>query len=322
MAALCYSLPSLTLKPSPLNPKPYPNIPFLSHPKPNLRLPKKPTTTITRMSLNPTPATDRLISVAAYSLPFFNSLQYGRYLFIQYPQLGILFDPILPFLSLYKSIPYASFVAFFALYLGVVRNPSFSHYVRFNSMQAVTLDVLLVVPLLLTRIFNPGRVGLGFKVMVWGHTGVFVFSCLCFVYGVVSSILGRTPYLPFVADAAVVTRMDRFLKKKMLERHKHVPSRDVMPATDPWTDGQESDELQIWKTEPSSPGLDGQKLTESSFGLEPREGVVASFDEYNNGHNLEPGQFHAGSMPERLDTWVDLCFRVHKKLINSRYGWF
>ncbi|TYI78862.1 hypothetical protein E1A91_D06G244000v1 [Gossypium mustelinum] len=202
MAALCYSLPSLTLKPSPLNPKPYPNIPFLSHPKPNLRLPKKPTTTISRMSLNPIPATDRLISVAAYSLPFFNSLQYGRYLFIQYPQLGILFDPILPFLSLYKSVPYASFVAFFALYLGVVRNPSFSHYVRFNSMQAVTLDVLLVVPLLLTRIFNPGRVGLGFKVMVWGHTGVFVFSCLCFVYGVVSSILGRTPYLPFVADAA------------------------------------------------------------------------------------------------------------------------
>ncbi|KAK8479989.1 hypothetical protein V6N11_024163 [Hibiscus sabdariffa] len=154
------------------------------------------------MSLNPTPATDRLISVAAYSLPFFNSLQYGRYLFIQYPQLGTLFEPILPFLSLYKSVPYASFVAFFALYLGVVRNPSFSHYVRFNSMQAVTLDVLLVVPLLLTRILNPGRAGLGFKVMVWGHTGVFVFSCLCFVYGVVSSILGRTPYLPFVADAA------------------------------------------------------------------------------------------------------------------------
>ncbi|PPD79753.1 hypothetical protein GOBAR_DD23327 [Gossypium barbadense] len=263
MAALCYSLPSLTLKPSPLNPKPYPNIPFLSHPKPNLRLPKKPTTTITRMSLNPTPATDRLISVAAYSLPFFNSLQYGRYIFIQYPQLGILFDPILPFLSLYKSVPYASFVAFFALYLGVVRNPSFSHYVRFNSMQAVTLDVLLVVPLLLTRILNPGRVG----------------------------ILGRTPYLPFVADAAdCMGQLDLIVKHKLLE------------------------------TEPSSPGLDGQKLTESSFGLEPREGVVASFDEYNNGHNLEPGQFHAGSMPERLDTWVDLCFRVHKKLINSRYG--
>ncbi|XVE90630.1 hypothetical protein DITRI_Ditri20bG0093200 [Diplodiscus trichospermus] len=199
MASLCYSL-QLTSKFSSLIPKPFFNRTFLNQPKSNVSLSRRPTTT--RMSLNPTPAIDRLISAAAYTLPFFNSLQYGRYLFIQYPQLGILFDPVLPLLSLYKSVPYASFVAFFALYLGVVRNPSFSHYVRFNSMQAVTLDVLLVVPLLLTRILNPGRAGLGYRVMVWGHTGVFVFSCLCFVYGLVWSILGRTPYLPFVADAA------------------------------------------------------------------------------------------------------------------------
>ncbi|KAI4302063.1 hypothetical protein L6164_035281 [Bauhinia variegata] len=154
------------------------------------------------MSYNPTPATDRLISVAGYTLPLFNSLQYGRYLLAQFPTLGLLFDPILPLLSLYRSIPYSSFVAFFALYLGVVRNPSFSHYVRFNSMQAVTLDVLLVLPHLLHRIFTPGHSGIGFRVMVWGHNLLFVFSVTCFIYSVVSCILGRTPHLPFVADAA------------------------------------------------------------------------------------------------------------------------
>ncbi|KAJ6693759.1 hypothetical protein OIU85_004529 [Salix viminalis] len=120
--------------------------------------------TVTRMSYNPTPATDRLVSAVSYTLPFFNSLQYGRFLFTKYPSLALLVDPVIPLLSLYRSIPYASFVAFFALYLGVVRNPSFSQFVRFNAMQAVTLDVLLVVPLLLTRILNPGRAGLGFKV--------------------------------------------------------------------------------------------------------------------------------------------------------------
>ncbi|XP_050114516.1 protein TIC 20-II, chloroplastic-like [Malus sylvestris] len=150
----------------------------------------------------PTPATDRLISAVAYTLPFFNSLQYGRYLFIQFPKLGLLFEPLIPLLSLYRSMPYSSFVAFFALYLGVVRNPSFNHYVRFNAMQAVTLDVLLVLPLLVQRIFSPGRAGLGYKLMVWGHNGIFVFSVFCFVYGLVNCILGRTPYLPFVADAA------------------------------------------------------------------------------------------------------------------------
>lgn len=93
-------------------------------------------------------------------------------------------------------------MAFFALYLAVVRNDSFDRYVRFNAMQAVVLDVLLALPMLVQRIFSPGRAGLGFKLMVMGHNGVFVFVVFCFVYSLVSCILGRTPYLPFVADAA------------------------------------------------------------------------------------------------------------------------
>ncbi|XAR65801.1 hypothetical protein NMG60_11011750 [Bertholletia excelsa] len=153
-------------------------------------------------SYTPTPATDRLISAAAYFLPFFNGLQYGRFLFAQYPSLGVAFQPILPLLSLYRSVPYASFVAFFALYLGVVRNPNFSRYVRFNSMQAVVLDVLLVLPLFFQRIFNPGRAGLAFKLMVMSHNALFLFIVFCFLYSLIYSILGRTPYLPFVAEAA------------------------------------------------------------------------------------------------------------------------
>ncbi|KAG7023770.1 Protein TIC 20-II, chloroplastic, partial [Cucurbita argyrosperma subsp. argyrosperma] len=155
-------------------------------------LPSKPAKSpAIRMSYNPTPATDRLISAVAYTLPFFNSLQYGRFLFAQYPVLGLAFEPLLPILGLYRSIPHSSFIAFFAFYLGVVRNPSFSRYARFNSMQALTLDVLLVVPLLVQRILSPGQSGLGFQIMAWSHNG-FVVSC----------ILGRTPHLPIVADAA------------------------------------------------------------------------------------------------------------------------
>ncbi|XP_020219823.1 protein TIC 20-II, chloroplastic [Cajanus cajan] len=143
-------------------------------------------------------ATERLISVAAYGLPLLNSVQHGRYLMAQFPKLGVLLEPILPFLAFYRSIPYSSFVAFFALYLGVVRNPSFPRYVRFNAMQAVTLDVLLVIPLLFHRIFSTGTG----PIMVFSSNAIFVFSVFCFLYAVVSCVLGRTPYLPFVADAA------------------------------------------------------------------------------------------------------------------------
>ncbi|KAL2330160.1 hypothetical protein Fmac_017741 [Flemingia macrophylla] len=175
-------LPSPTLKPPPRK------IPFL---------PLKGGGSA-RMSGSPA-ATERLISIAAYSLPLVNSLQHGRYLLAQFPKLGLILEPILPFLAIYRSIPYSSFVAFFALYLGVVRNPSFPRYVRFNAMQAVTLDVLLVIPILFHRIFSTASVG---PIVVFSSNALFLFSLLCFLYAVFSCVLGRTPYFPFLADAA------------------------------------------------------------------------------------------------------------------------
>ncbi|CAI9090859.1 OLC1v1025728C1 [Oldenlandia corymbosa var. corymbosa] len=172
---------------------------------PNLRpthLPKSTATSRISCSYTPTPATDRLISAASYFFPLFNGLRYGGFLFNQYPILAVPFKPLFPILSLYHSIPSASFISFFALYLGIVRNPSFSRYVRFNALQALVLDVLLAVPALLQNILSPGRSGLGLKFTILMYNALFVFVAGCFIYGLVSSILGKTPYLPFVAEAA------------------------------------------------------------------------------------------------------------------------
>lgn len=68
-------------------------------------------------------------------------------------------------------------------------------------MQAVVLDVLLVLPLIIQRILNPRR-GLGFNILVMSYNAVFLLLVLGFLYALVSCILGRTPRLPFVGDAA------------------------------------------------------------------------------------------------------------------------
>nr|QKY65044.1 chloroplast protein import component Tic20-II [Passiflora auriculata] len=177
-----------------------PPTPFFLKSPPKICVSQKPT--LIRMSYNPIPATDRLISAVSYTLPFFNSIQYGRFLFVTYPPLALLFDPLIPLLNLYRSIPYASFAAFFALCVGVGRNPSFNQYVRFNAMQAVTLDLLLLLSTLLVESFQPRRSGPGFKIYAWLHSAVFLFNSFCFGYALVNSILGRTPYLPFVSSVA------------------------------------------------------------------------------------------------------------------------
>lgn len=146
-------------------------------------------------------AAERIIAALGYLLPLFDGIQYGRYFFLQFPVAERLLTPLYPLLAAYKGFPYSNFIAFFALYLAVVRNPNFSRYVRFNTMQAVVLDVLLIFPTLVERTFTP-RGGIGFELLVIFYNTVFLFLVACFVFGFISCLLGKTPRLPLVADAA------------------------------------------------------------------------------------------------------------------------
>lgn len=80
----------------------------------------------------------------------------------------------------------------------------FADYVRFNAMQALVMDLVLVFPMILTRLFEPGGGGngVGFKAMVLGFDVLFVGLVFSVVYCWVCCVMGRTPYLPFLGEAA------------------------------------------------------------------------------------------------------------------------
>lgn len=144
---------------------------------------------------------ERALGAVGYVLPLLDGMQYGRYVFAQYPASEALFRPLFPLLRIYSSIPFSNFVLFFTLYLALVRNPSFGRFVRFNAMQACVLDVLIVLPLIVQRIFSP-RSGLGLDLLIVLYNTIFIALLAAIVFAVVSCLLGRTPRLPIVADAA------------------------------------------------------------------------------------------------------------------------
>ncbi|XP_038905184.1 protein TIC 20-v, chloroplastic [Benincasa hispida] len=144
---------------------------------------------------------DRLISAICYFYPFFDGVQYGKYVITQYAPFQVLIQPLVPAIRVFKSFPLNSFLVFLTLYFVVVRNPNFSRYVRFNIMQAIVLDVLLIFPDLLERSFNP-RGGLGLDLVMSLDSTVFLFLLICLIYGSSSCLLGQIPRLPIVADAA------------------------------------------------------------------------------------------------------------------------
>ncbi|VFQ58679.1 unnamed protein product [Cuscuta campestris] len=144
---------------------------------------------------------DRLISAITYFYPFFDGVQYGRHVVAQFPAVQALIQPLVPAIRVFKSTPINGILVFFTLYFVVVRNRNFSRYVRFNTMQAIALDVLLIVPDLLDRSFDPGD-GFGSGLMMSFDSTVFFFLLVCLIYGSSSCLMGQLPRLPLVADAA------------------------------------------------------------------------------------------------------------------------
>lgn len=144
---------------------------------------------------------DRLISALCYFYPFFDGIQYGKYVITQFYPVQAIVQPLVPAIRAFKSFPFNGFLVFLTLYFVVVRNPNFSRYVRFNTMQAIVLDVLLIFPDLLERSFNP-RGGLGLDFIMSLDSTVFLFLLVSLIYGSSSCLLGQIPRLPIVADAA------------------------------------------------------------------------------------------------------------------------
>ncbi|KAK1272659.1 hypothetical protein QJS04_geneDACA016536 [Acorus gramineus] len=150
---------------------------------------------------SPADPPDRIISAFCYFYPFFDGVQYGRYLLTQFSPLQTLLQPLYPSIKLFKLFPFNGLLVFLALYFVVVRNPNFSRYVRFNTMQAIVLDVLLIFPDLIERGFNP-KEGLGLEVLMSVDSTVFLFLLVSLIYGCGSCFLGQVPRLPIVAEAA------------------------------------------------------------------------------------------------------------------------
>jgi hypothetical protein len=150
---------------------------------------------------SPEPA-DRVLGALPYLIPLFDGLKYGKFFFLQFPAFARILGPLDPLIRLYFSFPFASLGIFFAVYLGIINNQNMSRYTRFNAMQAVLLDIILILPGLVERLFRPPTTGLGLQLYISTYNTVWLFVFFCVAYGVGACLSGQTPRLPFIAEAA------------------------------------------------------------------------------------------------------------------------
>ena len=149
--------------------------------------------------MNQIPIWQRLLALLTYLLPWSDALPFGRALFAVFPWLTLLQLPALPLLFLQQAVPFGSFVLFLVLYLAVVRNPQVPQYLRFNALQAILLDILLVV---VSLGFNVLLSPLGDSIVLRTlNNTVFIGSLAVLLYAVLQSLGGTEVDLPTFSEA-------------------------------------------------------------------------------------------------------------------------
>eukprot|EP00978_Attheya_sp_CCMP212_P030163 scaffold109946_cov37-Attheya_sp.AAC.1 len=153
---------------------------------------------------------DKLLSVLPYLFPLMDGLQFGRFLLAGEDGSNPVVAVIALLYTLYRSIPFSGFAAFFALNF-LAGNPSINRLIRFNMQQAIFLDIALFFPSLLASLggiaLNAGGVQIPTQISELGTDAVFVTLLVTLAYCSVSSLLGQEPNKVPLISQNVADRM-------------------------------------------------------------------------------------------------------------------
>ena len=104
------------------------------------------------------------------------------------------------FLPLYYSHPYVPLIIFFVLFLALIKNKRLHHFVRFNAMQAMMLDIMVMLPLVANNYF-PGEIFYT-PIALTIYLVCFFTLFVALTYSVLFTLAGVYADVPYVSEAA------------------------------------------------------------------------------------------------------------------------
>ncbi|VEP15689.1 Tic20 family protein [Hyella patelloides LEGE 07179] len=147
-----------------------------------------------------TDAKDRIFAALVYLIPLYSAIPFGTDLFQQFPFLRVILIPLQPLALIYGLIPFGNLVVFFVLFLAVVRNEKIPHFIRFNTMQAILVDIALsLLSVLFFRIIGPGILPSLITVTIFNV--IFTVVLAACIYSIVQSAMGRYAEIPAISEA-------------------------------------------------------------------------------------------------------------------------
>ena len=147
----------------------------------------------------PLPIWQRILGLLIYMLPWSDALPFAGSLFQQFPVMRWLTLPVLPIIIIERGIPFGSLLLFFLLFLAVVRNPKVPYFLRFNTLQALLLDISIVI---LNFAFQVLLLPIGSTLIVRSLSSTVLIGMLAIViFAGVECLQGKEPDLPGISQA-------------------------------------------------------------------------------------------------------------------------
>lgn len=144
---------------------------------------------------------DRLFSSLAYLIPLYSAVGFGIYFFSQFPQAALPFMLlVLPVGQVYNVLfGFGRLIVLIILFAAVVRNEGVKHFIRFNVMQAILIDIIF---LLFGLVFSlPLRGVLPDFFLAVLYNTLFLGGLVTTGYAVVQCVRGLYAEIPFISEA-------------------------------------------------------------------------------------------------------------------------
>ncbi len=151
---------------------------------------------------------DRALSSLTYLLPMSAVVILGAFLFRQFPQLMTIFSPLILVATIgnLRIVDFVSvrFVVWAVLFFAVVRNHRLAHFVRFNAMQSVLLDVVVSLFEILIQIMMIlfGKMSFAASMLEVLATTAFLAVMGASIYSLFYAVQGKYAQIPMISDAA------------------------------------------------------------------------------------------------------------------------
>lgn len=140
----------------------------------------------------------RFSSIIFYTLPLKSSLPFGFYFISKYYFVNAIIYYLLLPINLIESVlqfgglgAFSNLILFLILFAAIVRNPKVPYFIRYNALQALLLDIALIIISYLLNIFSLTILGLI----------IFLFMIMIFIYSVFQCINGIEPDIPFISKS-------------------------------------------------------------------------------------------------------------------------